>query len=91
MKPAVILTAEEYESIINRIATLEKAYEILISQPRPPEWLTVKQAAERLKKHEDTVYKMASDGRLTVRKDGKSVMVSWKSIQDWNLKHTIIN
>lgn len=49
----------------------------------PPSLLTVKEAAERLRLHRDTVYRMTEDGTLSCTRQGRRVFVSEAAIETY--------
>lgn len=77
---AVILPAEIYNDIINRMSKMEKCIEQLLSNPSAPEWYDVNQAKEKLGCCAGTIREMANDGRLEKRQGQRKIYVSSKSV-----------
>jgi hypothetical protein len=91
MKQAVILEAEQYDSLMDRLAKCESEINAIKSQPLSLDWVTVEQAAALLYRCKATVKRMCKDGDLEYKQDKRKIEVRLRSIIDYNEKRGIKN
>jgi hypothetical protein len=82
-------TMEEFQSLNKVVEDLKSRVKALESLPPPPEWVTIEQAAQMMKRHKQTVREMAHRGDLTLKKGQRKMEILTESIRQYNLKHTI--
>lgn len=86
---ALIVEQSEWESLMSRMAFLEKSLADLKQQPIAIEWVTVEQAAKYLHRHKDTVRGMCKSGELNYRQGKRKIEISLASIRDYCDKHGV--
>lgn len=80
---------EEFNQLSMVVEHLKKEVERLLNEAPLPEWLTVQQAAERLKRVPVTVREMAKRGDLEYKQGKRKMEIRGESVRQYNLKHTI--
>ena len=83
-----IATSEEIADIkrlivglTGKVETLALAFEAQ-TQDRPPEWLTVREAADYLRIIPDTVRRKVRAGHFDTRRDGKIILIHRQCLLD---------
>lgn len=86
---AIILQAEEWNAVLNRIAELEKKVELYDKQALAVEWISVQHAAKVLNRHPDTVRALCKNGELNFKQGKRKIDVNYESLKSYCEKHGV--
>lgn len=89
MLKAVIVSEEEWSSILKRLSDLESKQQLYDKQALAVEWISVQHAAKVLNRHPDTVRALCKNGELAFRQGKRKIDVNYQSLKSYCEKHGV--
>jgi excisionase family DNA binding protein len=82
-------TLEQFNNLLKTVEFLKQEVSKLSSMPSLADWVTVDQACKLLNRSDNTVREMAKRGDLVYKQGKRKMEICAKSINNYNLKHTV--
>jgi excisionase family DNA binding protein len=89
MNDTLVVFSDAFKALVEELVDqcFERRFAVRETVERGPTYLTVAEAAERLRTKRQRVYDLLSDGRLTRFKDGSRVLIRADEIDEYLTTH----
>lgn len=90
MEAALIIPADKWQTLMDRLESVESRMENFLKNPITIAHISVSQAMAELDCCRNTVTRLMNDKEIDYMRDGKKIMICMKSIIQYKNKYTII-